>query len=111
MESTTWKENMWYEFAEREEPVGDIIDNNENVDVDQYEPSSLSKIKQTLQPQIQVPKIGDFVLVIKSNPVFIGNKEEIKTVLTELIYSVDIEKLKEDDIIVFQRANLEHIFE
>lgn len=121
-------ETNWYDLCE-EEPLdedAEIIDNNDEVNVrqvlDYTDPSdellkeekmsSLSKLKSKIKPKEQerIAKVGELVLFLKGKPVLIGNKKQIRVALEELMDTVDVDKLGDDDVIVFHRIDLETLF-
>lgn len=92
----------------------EIIDNNDYVDVPQIGDSmgSLSKLKQKVtKTQDKVAGVGEYVLLLKGKPVLIGAKDTIKDSLEELLQTVDVEKLSDDDVIVFYRVDLETLWD
>jgi hypothetical protein len=104
---------MWYS-NDKIDPTR-VVDNNDDYDYESLQidnsNSVISQIKQKYTKELEqtVPQQNkNFVLLLKRKPILIGTLDEVKEKAKDIILQVD--DLRDEDVMVFMRIPLEKIF-
>lgn len=95
-------------------PDGEVIDNNDFVNLGPYDrreetPSQVTdnNAEQTLQ---ETPKVGDYILMVNNRMVMSGTLSSIESKVKAIVYGEDEEfasvEISTDDIVVLKRLNI-----